>query len=271
MDSLSYHYPASGESNQLSYVTDLIANNVSPEDIDSQNAGNYSYDEVGNLTADAQAGVTSIAWTPSGKIGRIANGSDLIYRYDGMGNRISKVMQRPAGSGLDDLTTYYVRDATGNIMAVYEQRTAKTNGALPTLSLVEQPLYGTARLGERKPGLVLSGLPASNTAPYYGRVLGLKYYELVDHLGNVRAVVRDQKTSTLDASTGQPLAASLQPVLISFANYYPFGQLPARTLRSCQRHSFRGIQRLPLRLQWQGKGQQRGTRPHHLRLRLSHL
>jgi len=48
-------------------------------------------------------------------------------------------------------------------------------------------------------------------------VLGQKLYELTDHLGNVRAVVTDQKTSAL-SSTGLP-------VLSAYYNYYPFGQL----------------------------------------------
>jgi RHS repeat-associated protein len=224
MDSLDYHYN-SAESNQLSYVTDRITNTPTPDDIESQNADNYGYDEVGNLIRDDQSGVSNIAWTPAGKIARITNGSDLIYRYDGLGNRISKVARAPKGSGLDDLTTYYVRDASGNILSVYEQRISQVASTIPLLTLVEQPLYGTSRLGERKPALLLTGRPVGATAPYYGRVLGLKYYELADHLGNVRAVVRDQKTSTLDATTGQPLAASLAPVLSYYASYYPFGQL----------------------------------------------
>jgi RHS repeat-associated protein len=224
MDSLAYHYN-SAESNQLSYVTDRITNTPTPEDIESQNADNYGYDEVGNLIRDDQSGVSNIAWTPYGKIARVTNGSDLVYRYDGLGNRISKVARAPKGSGLDDLTTYYVRDASGNILSVYEQRLSQVASTIPLLTLVEQPLYGTSRLGERKPALLLTGRPVGATAPYYGRVLGLKYYELADHLGNVRAVVRDQKTSTLDAATGQPLAASLAPVLSYYASYYPFGQL----------------------------------------------
>ena len=57
------------------------------------------------------------------------------------------------------------------------------------------------------------------------RVLGQKLYELTDHLGNVRAVVTDQKTSALSSSTGLPLLSSLQPVLSAYYNYYPFGQL----------------------------------------------
>jgi RHS repeat-associated protein len=225
MDSLAYHYPPSGESNQLNHVTDFIADNASAEDIDSQNADNYGYDEVGNMVRDDQSGVSNIAWTPAGKIARVTNGSDLIYRYDGLGNRISKVARAPKGSGLDDLTTYYVRDASGNVLSVYEQRISKVASTIPLLTLVEQPIYGSSRLGERKPGLLLTGRPVGATAPYYGRVLGLKYYELADHLGNVRAVVRDQKTSALDAATGQPLAASLAPVLSYYASYYPFGQL----------------------------------------------
>ncbi|MDO6761757.1 hypothetical protein Q4566_16230, partial [Tamlana sp. 2_MG-2023] len=50
------------------------------------------------------------------------------------------------------------------------------------------------------------------------RNVGNKYYELKDHLGNVRVVVGDRKN--LDPATGE-LTASVE----SYNNYYPFGML----------------------------------------------
>ena len=97
-------------------------------------------------------------------------------------------------------------------------------------SAAQQPLYGSTRVGERKPGLLLRGLGTGSVynpgaAASYTRVLGLKVYELTDHLGNVRALVTDQKTSDLDPATGIPLLSSLQPVLSNYYNYYAFGML----------------------------------------------
>ncbi|MBN2748323.1 MAG: RHS repeat-associated core domain-containing protein [Bacteroidales bacterium] len=57
----------------------------------------------------------------------------------------------------------------------------------------------------------------TNPATLYARAVGLKKYELKDHLGNVRAVVSDVKTQQPDNvyKTG----------LLAAYNYYPFGML----------------------------------------------
>lgn len=240
LDDLTYNYnqlpnsstvaPSFG--NQLQWVTDQVPNSISTEDVDNQpgttSTPNYTYDAVGNLQIDDQGGVGKISWTPNGKIARVdrKDGTVVTYNYDAQGNRVSKRYAPSAAPGVDTRTTYYVRDASGKMMAIYERKQPSTSSTSGTLTLVEQPLYGSSRLGERRPGLLLTTgqtLPASTG--YYARVLGQKLYELTDHLGNVRAVVTDEKTSTLSASTGQPLLSSLKPVLNAFYNYYPFGQL----------------------------------------------
>jgi hypothetical protein len=66
MDDLTYHYIPN--TNKLAYVTDSVLAPTYPIpsapdviDIDGQNPGNYTYDAIGNLTADASEGL-SIAW-----------------------------------------------------------------------------------------------------------------------------------------------------------------------------------------------------------------
>ena len=223
LDNLTYHYKPTADNkptNRLLSVSDAVKDNLSAEDVDDQpDVDNYDYDKVGNLIRDKQAGVTSISWTPYGKIAQVQRPGALTtsYLYDAQGNRIRKVLA-PVGR---PKTTYYVRDAQGNPLAIYEA----LQGDAP--QLVEQPLYGSARLGERKPAAPLSAAPPvpGVSGATYARVLGQKLYELSDHLGNVRAVVTDEKTSTLSASTGKPLTGSLQPVLSAYYNYYAFGQL----------------------------------------------
>ena len=117
-----------------------------------------------------------------------ADGSKLEFVYDAAGNRIAKKVTKAGKTA----TTHYVRDASGNVMGIYQD-------AL----LEEQPLYGSARLGSYQGGR-LSG----------ERRLGLKHYELSNHLGNVLAVISDN--ITLNAT--ETLAKTL-----STADYHPFG------------------------------------------------
>ncbi|WP_136464900.1 RHS repeat protein [Flagellimonas onchidii] len=75
--------------------------------------------------------------------------------------------------------------------------------------------------------------PATNGVVY--RNIGEKYYELKDHLGNVRVVVNDRKN--LDTSDN-----TLSANVVSYNNYYPFGMpQPNRNFDSQEyRYGFQG-------------------------------
>ena len=51
---LTYNYRAN--TSKLTYITDAVASGNYPNDIDNESAGNYSYDSIGNLLIDVQAG-----------------------------------------------------------------------------------------------------------------------------------------------------------------------------------------------------------------------
>ena len=55
---------------------------------------------------------------------------------------------------MSDLTYHYARDAQGNVLAVYEKRSYEDGSE--ELYLTEQHIYGSARLGMRKPNLLLA-------------------------------------------------------------------------------------------------------------------
>jgi RHS repeat-associated protein len=95
---------------------------------------------------------TWIEWTVQGKVASISktDNSHLAFSYDAFGNRVGKTVTLPGGLVT---TTYYVRDAQGNVMAVYngkqESASAGSSGYDHVITLVEQPIYGSSRIGMR--------------------------------------------------------------------------------------------------------------------------
>jgi hypothetical protein len=116
-------------------------------------------------------------------------------------------------------TTYYIRDAQGNIMATYERKQLLdyTLGD-PTidlysgfsvmddkLSLSEWPIYGSARLGvldlNGKGELYNNGTDMW-TKPLSHTKAGYRQYEIANHLGNVLATISDVKQGIDDPVDG---------------------------------------------------------------------
>jgi len=183
MDDLSYTYATmlngnSINTNKLTRVNDAITTASITEDIESgQLANNYTYDKIGNLTKDVQEKLKEIKWTVYGKVGEVIpehntlNPSQqkphLIFSYDASGNRVKKEVNNIPYNASGQLqrnpeniiTTYYVRDASGNTMAIYErENTARPEPNYYTASwkLIELPLYGSDRLGQYKPGDIVA-------------------------------------------------------------------------------------------------------------------
>ncbi len=250
------------------------------DNVDSTN-NNYKYDEIGNLIEDASECISEIGWTVYGKIKYIqrdkacvlangSNASDLVFKYDASGNRILKI-EIPRGSGgnlkrnLHWIYTHYVRDASGNVMAVYKQTFEKKDtldaNFVTTVTLDEQNIYGSSRLGLRTedktdPEFWVFNADTTNlvfdtiVGPYnYGtytaadtllRNVNHKVFELSNHLSNVLATVNDRKLAIEDGSTGN--IANFTPDVLSYTDYYPFGmQLPGRNGSSDNyRYGFQG-------------------------------
>jgi len=106
----------------------------------------------------------------------------------------------------------------GNVLAVYKRRSHEDDSE--ELYLTEQHIYGSARLGMRKPDLLLakSDEDVEIDLTMSSRALGEKRYELTNHLGNVLAVVSDKRLP------------NDEPDVVSVSDYYPYGMLmPERT------------------------------------------
>jgi RHS repeat-associated protein len=216
MDRLAYNYNFNGSgnliNNKLASLKDTVDGVNYPGELDGQS--NYTYDAIGNLIGDSKENITSVDWTVYGKIKTITrNGQNISYTYDPGGNRVSKT------SG--GITTWYVRDAQGNQLGVYDN-----NGGV---FWREQQLYGSSRLGMWRPDTTL----VTGAGVVAWSKIGRKSYELSNHLGNVLAVVSDKY-----AVVGNDPVAEL----LSAQDYYPFGMIqPGRSLSSANyRYGFNG-------------------------------
>ena len=239
-------------------------------DIDGQNAGNYGYDPLGQLTKDAAEDIDTIKWTLTGKVSEVirtitSTKPDLEFRYDGLGNRIAKIVKPKETNGSlkpanEWTTTYYTRDAQGNVMATYAHEYADHNPAGAVIyneyyNLGEHHLYGSSRLGLKNGGdfatLQFIQHQSGNTPVVMPvnspsstdlcRSVGSKAYELSNHLGNVLVTVSDRKLledGDADGSNDYAIAA-----VSSYSDYYPFGSLQPNRNGGSHRYGFNGMER----------------------------
>ncbi len=196
LDNLTFNYSSTAGSNRLTHIDDSYSNNCVPGELTDQNANNYVYNQLGQLIIDYQAN-RYIEYDVYERVAKVRNGTTSSsplaaeYFYGPDGRRVRKKVY----NGSNWVNTWYSYDA--NILqSTYENSNAC--GGCGILSQTEVPLYGSGRVG--------IAYPQSSWE---------EHYELSDHLGNVRAVIRE----------GQ---ASEQEVL-SYADYYPYGwKMPER-------------------------------------------
>jgi len=96
------------------------------------NSSNYSYDAIGNLSDDSGESV-SVTWNAMNKVKTVTtSNNNLSFSYSPTGQRQIKKT--------GDKTEYYLHDATGNIMCIYE-----LSGKY--LTVKERTIYGSKRIG----------------------------------------------------------------------------------------------------------------------------
>ncbi|MDD7886035.1 RHS repeat domain-containing protein [Flavivirga sp. 57AJ16] len=197
MDNFTYHY--NGSTNQLNHVSDA-AGNANVGDLASQSNNNYEYNSIGQLVKNVQDDIEYF-YNDSGLVTKIEKGGQpyLNLYYDDKGQRIRKEVTND--NGLNWFDTYYVRDLSGDVLAIYEGAHGTTHNV--ALSAKEYPVYGVSRLG------------------VYNKTTGATSYEVTDHLGNVRAVVTGSSNT--------------------YSDYYPFGMpMPFRNIAADYRYAFQG-------------------------------
>ncbi|MCL9807678.1 lamin tail domain-containing protein [Flavobacterium amniphilum] len=205
IDNLTYNY--STDKNRLLYVTDAVNPGVT-YDIDSQPAGNYGYDNAGQMTSNAAEGL-QYYYNAQGLTTEIRKGGNALVKffYNERGQRVRKESYNIASPYNLASTDYYALDATGNTMAIYKKPAGSS------ITQTEAVIYGLGRLGVYN--------RASN--PTNDNI----FYQVTDHQGNVRAILH------------KPVNSAITMIYIS--HYYPFGErLPDDGLTSTYRYAYQG-------------------------------
>jgi len=216
IDDLEYKYNDLGgkrRQNRLYAVTEANPNSAPTDDIENMvfiasdpnnaanistpnvNRSNYQYNQEGRLIRDDQEGIASIEWRVDGKVKKIirtagSTKKNLTFDYDAMGHRIAKHVLTSAN--VLEKSTYYILDAQGNTMAVYERAVNASNQSV-TFEHTEKHLFGSSRLGVMNVKVPMLG--SQNTS--YSMInkkhrIGERNYELSNHLGNVLSVISDK-------------------------------------------------------------------------------
>ncbi|TNF48838.1 MAG: hypothetical protein EP305_04505 [Bacteroidetes bacterium] len=247
IEDMSYGYKKDANGNllrnRLYNINDYVESNIDDSDIDDmdndisqdlfnpqdqniETAYNYSYDEEGRLVNDIQEGISEIIWRVDGKVKEIRRPSgsgkkNISFDYDAMGNRIAKHV---FNDNWDlEKSTYYLLDAQGNQMSVYEHEVVNSN---VNYNLTERHIYGSSSLGINMETISMSAVPNEN----YSTSVGNKTYSMANHLGNVLTVISDIKIP--QSSDGSTVSGALVGIR-NISDYSPFGVLlPERTVES---------------------------------------
>lgn len=166
----NFKYEYDANSNRLDKILDI--------DDDLKVIKDYSYTTIGELESEIgkqDEPQKHIVYDVSGKVKAVYRDAAkaklaVEFSYDDRGFRLSKTGYNEEGVAV--ARTWYVRDASGNVMATYEQDIATSQES----ELTEVSLFGEGRVGFYKPQF------------------GFYQYEINDHLGNVRAVIGNSVT-----------------------------------------------------------------------------
>jgi len=171
MDNFTYHYK-NDKPNQLDRVEDTAPVITGADDLKTQTAGNYIYNAIGQLTENTGEAVKYF-YNTSGLVTELSkNNVPLVkFFYNDKGQRVRKEAYNEVDGSLIK-TEYYVRDAAGSVLAIYNGTTQK-----------ELPIYGASRLG------------------IFFKESNNSVYQLTDHLGNVRAVIAKDGQNNAVATT----------------------------------------------------------------------
>jgi hypothetical protein len=151
MDSMSYYYPDPTHNNKLANVMDYASfSTAGIEDIKTYTTGGVSrllYDADGNVIKDLTSNTDTMLWNIYGKATTLTNKTkalSLYFGYDGLGHRTYKKQVTTTDTGSLENSTFYVREASGNILAEYNaMREYDKGGVIQTFPRIRGAITGT--------------------------------------------------------------------------------------------------------------------------------
>lgn len=174
----------------------------------------YEYDAIGNVTKDELEGNENMEWNVYGKLKsleKVGSGTAISFGYDASGNRISKKVGTTKQQ-------WYVRDASGNIMATYIKENAINGGDLSTEMF---NMYGSSMLGGWKLSVNIETMPPPANNGELER--GNQEFYFSNHLGNNLVILSDRKEGIQD--TGNPTQVTgYEPYVLSATDYSAYGE-----------------------------------------------
>ncbi len=240
IDELTYQYKRnlSGKllQNRLYHVNDAVVETDFSDDIDDMDLfeatiatindiNNYKYDQEGRLIYDEQEDIDNIEWRVDGKVLKITRPSgslkkNIIFEYDAMGHRVGKHVLT-SGDVLEK-STYYILDASGNTMAVYDRVIDEITESVDYYQ-AEKHIYGSSRLGVLNAHIKMLGTATDVIPKVTIHNIGKRNYELNNHLGNVLTVISDKPVPHPSTSSGGVTVDYYMADIRTAQDYSPFG------------------------------------------------
>jgi len=167
----NYNYAYTSGTNKLSSISNSV----------NSQTKTYNYDAIGNTTEDGMQGVTNAEWNVYGKLQSATNkdGVNISYTYSADGQRISKKV--------DNVEEWYVRDATGNVMATYKKDASINSGNLRVTEIYK---YGSSLLSIKDARINVQNPTGGGRNNF---VRGNDNYILTDANGNTKSTVSHKK------------------------------------------------------------------------------
>ena len=171
LDTLRYSYNIN-TSNQVTQIDDVTGSPLNGLMDDAYGTSAFSYDGDGNMIQqngeELIGGVPhdvfkSIQWNRMGKVECVEiitvdqtnplnrDTTWIKHEYDPLGARMSKKVINHPTDPAQIVTTFYMTDGSGLVLGIYDRRNEHVAGTQyeAVYRMVEQPMYGDAKLGRR--------------------------------------------------------------------------------------------------------------------------